>query len=294
MDELIRIKAFEWLEKQSLQNEDVLSRDMLTSGFTYNNQQITLVGPKGIWKPQACKYPISITTTHDSPYDDLLGNDNFLHYKYRGTDPNHSDNVGLREAWRKQIPLIYFHGIDRGKYLPSWPVYIIGDDIKSLTFTVALDESKVISNNIIAEDPATYYRRSYLTSNIKIRLHQRSFRERVLKAYRNQCAFCRLKHIELLDAAHIIPDNNHRGEPIIQNGMALCKIHHAAYDKNILGVTPEFVIKVRNDVLKEIDGPMLKYGLQSLQNKIIELPKHPNDYPDRARLEERYFIFKSA
>jgi putative restriction endonuclease len=81
-------------------------------------------------------------------------------------------------------------------------------------------------------EDATYYRRSYLTATIQTRVHQRSFRERVLLAYQNHCALCNLKHVELLDAAYIIADKEDIGDPIIQNGLALCKIHHAAFDNN--------------------------------------------------------------
>jgi predicted restriction endonuclease len=38
-------------------------------------------------------------------------------------------------------------------------------------------------------------------------------------------------HAALLDAAHIILDTEPQGEPTVRNGLALCKIHHAAYDR---------------------------------------------------------------
>ncbi|MBN2352090.1 MAG: HNH endonuclease, partial [Spirochaetales bacterium] len=62
-------------------------------------------------------------------------------------------------------------------------------------------------------------------------------------AYSRSCTVCRLKHPELLDAAHIIPDAEESGEPVIPNGLALCKIHHSAYDKNIIGITPDYELK---------------------------------------------------
>ena len=147
---------------------------------------------------------------------------------------------------------------------------------------------------IVEDDSATYYRRSYITSNILVRLHQRSFRERVLRAYQNQCALCKLKHAELLDAAHIIDDKADSGDPIIQNGLALCKIHHAAFDKNILGINPDYQIKVRKDILSETDGPMLKYGIQYLENNKIILPDNKKNWPDRERLEVRFEGFLRA
>jgi predicted restriction endonuclease len=50
-----------------------------------------------------------------------------------------------------------------------------------------------------------------------------------------KCAVCSLRHGELLDAAHIIGDGKPDGIPIVPNGLSLCKIHHAAYDTNLLG-----------------------------------------------------------
>ncbi|NMB19996.1 MAG: hypothetical protein GX979_03960, partial [Firmicutes bacterium] len=122
-------------------------------------------------------------------------------------------------------------------------------------------------------------------------LHQRTFRTRVLKAYRSQCAFCRLRHAELLDAAHIIPDNHPQGEPVVSNGLSLCKIHHAAYDRHFIGVTPDYQIVVRGDLLEEIDGPMLRHGIQEIHKKQLILPTKQVEQPDRDRLALRYEQF---
>jgi len=74
---------------------------------------------------------------------------------------------------------------------------------------------------------------------------------------------CRLKHWELLDAAHIIPDSGPDGHPEVSNGLSLSKTHYAAFDRGIIGVRPDYVIEVREDVFKEVDGPMLKHGLKA-------------------------------
>ena len=49
---------------------------------------------------------------------------------------------------------------------------------------------------------------------------------------------------------------------MVTNGIAMCKIHHAADDVNIFGISPDYRVVVRADVLKEIDGPTLRYTLQ--------------------------------
>lgn len=175
----------------------------------------------------------------------------------------------------KGVPLIYFHGIIPGKYLAVWPVYIIGDDPNTLTFKIAVDDIQIARNDLeytpsIAEDSSA--RRAYITATVKARLHQRGFREKVLHAYRTQCALCCLKHDELLDAAHIIPDNEPDSTPTVTNGIALCKLHHAAFDSFILGISPDYIIHVRKDVLHESDGPMLQHGLKELHSRKIILP----------------------
>jgi putative restriction endonuclease len=299
IDLQVRMAAFNWLSEQVNLHGDVFARKLLEEGFDFQGQRIPLVAPQGIFKPQILELPLSITTAPKGPYDDYFGKDGFLLYRYRGTDPNHRDNAGLRRAFELKRPLVYLHGIDPGKYLATWPVYIIGDDQSHLTFKVAVDDAlpafeyseSNLSHQIAEVSDA---RHAYLTATIKVRLQQRSFRERVLDAYRSQCAFCRLKHRELLDAAHIIPDNLPEGKSIIQNGLSLCKLHHSAYDSFIIGVTPEYIIHVREDVLEEEDGPVLQHGLQGLHKTNLTLPGSKNDYPSREALEWRYSRFMSS
>ncbi len=218
-------------------------------------------------------------------------------YRYRGSDPYHRDNVGLREAGKQKIPLVYFHGIVPGRYLAVWPVFVVDDDRHRHTFTVAVDEQEAIFHTQIdhqVSDDSAAYRRRYVTSLVRRRVHQRSFRERVLAAYQRQCAFCRLRHHELLDAAHIVPDTSEDGEPVVTNGLSLCKIHHAAFDRHFVGVTPDYHIVVRNDLLEEEDGPMLQHGIQGLHGQELWLPKNRRQRPDTERLQHRFALFTSA
>lgn len=296
IDLQVRLAAFNWLSEQVNSHGDVLSRKLLEQGFEFQGQRIPLVAPQGIFKPQILDLPLSITTAPKGPYDDYFGNDNFLIYRYRGTDPNHRDNVGLRKVFELKRPLVYLHGIEPGKYLATWPVYIIGDDQSKLMFKVAVDDAvpafeysaSSISRQIAEVSDA---RHAYLTSTVKVRLQQRSFREKVLDAYQSQCSFCRLKHRELLDAAHIIPDNMPEGKSTIENGLSLCKLHHAAYDAFIIGVTPDFIIRVREDILEEEDGPVLQHGLKGLHNSKLILPNSKSHYPSREALDWRYSRF---
>ena len=114
-----------------------------------------------------------------------------------------------------------------------------------------------------------------------------------MHAYKNQCAVCNLKHSELLDAAHIIADALEAGQPTTSNGIALCKIHHAAYDKNFLGISPDYVVHINESLMVEVDGPMLKYGLQAMNKRALSLPPLHRDRPRKDNLDIRFQQFQA-
>lgn len=292
----IRSKAFDWLVEQTSIHGDVLPRrPLLERGFDFQGETVPLVSAQGIFKPRIMELPISITTSPKGPYDDSFGEDGLIRYKYRGTNPNHRENVGLRVLMERQIPLIYFHGIVPNRYLAIWPTFIVGDNPASLTFQVAVEDMRLLNQalgNEVAESDLA--RRTYLTTSVRQRLHQKGFREKVLQAYHDSCALCRLKHRELLDAAHIIPDSEPDGLPIVTNGLSLCKLHHSAFDSFIIGINPDYEVIVRNDVLEEIDGPVLQYALKDLHKSKIILPNSFNQRPDRDSLAWRFEKFKTV
>jgi putative restriction endonuclease len=296
IDAQVRALAFDFLKTQTNIHGDVLARRLLEIGFEFQGRRISLIGPQGIFRPAILPMPISITSApivdgRDRPYDDEVGPNGLLRYRYRGDNPQHPDNVGLRLAMQRGAPLIYNHGVIPGKYMPIWPVYVSQDDPANLTFSVAVDDAKLsfVSDGNMAGVEA---RRQYVTSVVSQRLHQRDFRYRVLAAYSSQCAICRLKHEELLDAAHILPDNHPNGAPVVPNGLALCKLHHAAFDRNIVGIRPDLKVEIREDVLREHDGPMLHHGLQEFNNAPVWIPRKDILRPNPQFLQERYQMFR--
>lgn len=290
----IRLGVFEWLKRASAINGNEFTRTELQQGAEVNGERIILVGPQGIFKPVQIRYfPLSITTTTRGPYRDAFSNQNdFLQYKYRGTDPNFHENRKLRETIGLGIPLVYFHSTIPGKYLAIWPVFIVGDNPAALTFTVAADDAMQLDYPRDDEQPEL--RRAYVTRNVRYRIHQHTFRERVLEAYQRRCTICRLRHPSMLDAAHIIPDSAPEGEPVVSNGLSMCKLHHAGYDRMFFGIRPDYSIEVRRDILEERDGPMLKHGLQEINDLRIHVPRKKQYKPDPARLERRYEEFLSV
>ena len=287
---MLRLQIFDWLNKQISIHGNILYSKLLNS-YIYKNEQIYIVGRKGIWKPKQLKYPISIMSDPKGIYSDGFINDSLLHYSYEGTDPGLWTNKLLRESMAQKVPIIYLHKISKGKYYVHLPVYIVNDEPESLRFTVAAESKIAIreSEEILEDTNITYLRQEYATREVKQRLYQQTFREQVLDAYRDSCAICRLKHRELLDAAHIIPDSE-GGKP----GLSLCKIHHTAFDQNLIGISPEYKNHIRNDILEEIDGPMLKHGIQEMHNTKLIIPRSKASQPSKDGLAERYDKFLHA
>jgi putative restriction endonuclease len=291
----IRMSVFDWLNSLLPQYPDsVFPTKVLANDFYFNNEQVVLSGQQGIWKPRQMQYPITIKSRTESIYDDEFISDSRIKYRYKGNNPNDWVNVGLRECMKNKIPLIYMHEVSKGKYLLNWPVFIVEDDIQNLSFIVeAAAKSYPIYEDVDMVNEPNEVERRYATRQMIQRLHQSTFREMVLNAYRDHCAICALKHRELLDAAHIIEDSS-LGRAAVTNGISLCKIHHAAFDNNIIGITPDYLIQVREDILNEIDGPMLKFGIQQMHGNKLILPKSVNSRPNRDWLEIRYSNFKNA
>ncbi|WP_460364209.1 HNH endonuclease [Actinocorallia lasiicapitis] len=285
-----------WLDERCPPERPTISRDELMN-FHFDGQRIALLDyNRGIRKPANMAAALSIVTTFTpenrrAPYEDVPGPDGLLRYKYQGTNPQQWDNVSLRRACQLQLPLIWFYGVAPGLYLPRYPVWIVADEPDQLQCVVALDESQQMLGGMADLPPL---QRAYLERTTRQRLHQPVFRQRVIQAYETTCAMCRLRHASLLDAAHILPDAHPEGVPSVSNGLALCKIHHAAYDQNILGISPDYRVEVRTDILAEVDGPMLRHGLQEMQGTLLTLPRHRIDRPSRTALEERYTTFRAT
>jgi putative restriction endonuclease len=296
-DQHTRLATFDWLTEQRAEYGESISRAVLES-FALDGVRMPLVGPSGIWKPAVCELPISVTTVAQGPYHDTFDSSTgVLRYAYRGTDPGHRDNAGLRRAMRERVPLVYFHAVEVGRYVAAYPVFIVRDEPALLTFSMQVDDlvasiAAADTHALAGEDAEP--RRAYVTASFRRRIHQAAFRERVIRAYRERCALCRLRHRELLDAAHITPDSEAEGKPTISNGLALCKLHHAAFDRFFFTVRPDYVVEVRRSILEETDGPMLVVGLQQIHGSRIELPKRPSELPDPQRLATRYARFAAS
>ena len=245
---------------------------------------------KGIWNPRDLAATLSIVSSPDGPYDDKEVDGGLFRYDYRAGSIE-GDNTKLRRAGTLGLPLILLRKVTGGVYVPIFPVYVVADDVDRRQFVIAVDESLKI---LTTPTKMSELERRYAEQITRHRLHQAMFRGMVVRAYEVRCAVCRLNHGDLLDAAHITPDAEETGLAIVSNGLSLCKIHHAAYDRNLMGISPDYRVEINRSLLEEVDGPMLKHGLQEMHGQSIVLPGRTVERPDRDRLSARFDLFKAS
>ncbi len=264
----------------------------LDRGFAFRGRRVPFLNrQQGIFRAAVQRGPaaLSIQTSVNGPYADRETPDGVL-YDYRGLDPDHRDNRSLRAAFELAVPIVHFVGTRVGRYMPLFPRYVDQDDPIGLRVLVTEGRMQGPVDDqepTLVDDPIE---RRYLVRQTKVRVHQARFRGRVLPAYRDQCAICRLKELRLLDAAHILGDLEERGQPIVSNGVSLCSIHHRVFDQDLVGIDADYTVKISRRLLDEEDGPMLEL-LKGFDGASISVPRSSPLRPDRERLAARYERF---
>ena len=295
-DDHLRMACFLWLEVlRARWGDEIPYRGGLDEGFPYEGRRVPFLSPqKGIFRAAVQSGPaaLSINTSSKSPYTDEETDLGFL-YAYRAGSIDQPDNRALRAAHTLGVPIAYFIATRPGWYRALYPIYVTHDDPANAR--VLVDVGRLVGPPDEPE-PAPIgdeVERKYAVREAKVRLHQARFRGLVLPAYRERCAICRLKEVRLLDAAHITADAHTAGAAMVQNGLSLCTIHHRAFDQNLVGVTPDYVVRVSSSLLDDEDGPMLDL-LKQFHDAPLTLPTRNANRPDRDRLSERYHAFLAS
>ena len=275
--------------------EELPYRGGLDAGFAFRGTRVPFLSTqKGIFRAAAQSGPaaLSIQTSWKSPYGDAEVETGYL-YAYRAGSIDQPDNRALRAAYTLQVPIIHFVATRPSFYKPIYPCFVGEDD--PIAGRVLVSPGKMVGplderEPVFVDDPIE---REYRFRETRVRVHQARFRARVVPAYGDRCAICRLKESRLLDAAHIVGDLEDQGEPVVSNGLSLCSIHHRAFDHDLVGITPDYEVRVAARLLDEEDGPMLEL-LKGFHHEPIVVPARGSLRPDKHRLEQRYARFLSA
>lgn len=305
----LRQAAFARIRELSIRFDDIVPISVLREGFEFAGERVSFGSfYSGIFRPKQMRGPAALCLVTAPPKDGLRApyadgydenTDQFVyHYRSAAADTAtarlqaEADNRKLRAAHELMVPVIHFYGVGPGQYAPICPMFVTADD--SARRVVTLQAALPIADGSDAGIQSGEELRRYATREVRVRLHQHRFRLDVMRAYGGSCAICSLREASLVQAAHIIEDQHPKGAAAVVNGIALCAIHHLAYDRNVMGIDPSGVVHIATRLLNEIDGPMLRVGLQGFHSSAIRQPRRRTDRPDPDRLELRYEQFKAS
>lgn len=290
-EKAIRDAVFGWLDSHLLTGKYEFSREELLYGFTFGGEQIPLLNRyRGIHNPAGFRVTLSVVTSakKNQYQDKVLDNGEIV---YSLAESPRAGNSKLLGAFEENVEFVYFKSDRPGFYVPYFPMHVVAHDLQA--HHVLMVESQ---NSEMGSDPGelAFDVRRYEERTSRVRLHQRQFRAQVLSAYTDHCAICRLRYPQLLDAAHITADRDGTGYATVDNGLSLCKIHHQAYDSNLLGISGDRKVAIHPRLLSDSDGPMLRHGLQAMHESEIHVPSVRQHQPDADRLQERFQQFRES
>jgi len=137
--------------------------------------------------------------------------------------------------------------------------------------------SKIKEENIalVSQERLTIIR------EVSRKVRQSSFQRRVLTAYSHKCAFCGVQ-LKLVDAAHIVPVSISNSTDETCNGIALCALHHRAFDFGLITFQNNYDIVHNAKKMTQLRNLNLSGGdkgfLSALKQRIA-LPPDPRDRP---------------
>lgn len=124
--------------------------------------------------------------------------------------------------------------------------------------------------------------RKYAVIQTKKALRANDFSRRVLGAYGHQCAMCGIQ-LKLIDGAHILPVEHEDSTDDTSNGIALCALHHRAYDRGLVTFDLKYTVHMNSKAISNLIQEDRAGGLVEFKKRLkpfIELPPDKKDRPD--------------
>jgi len=166
---------------------------------------------------------------------------------------------------------------------------------KKELFPIKSYEVQKIVNKIRAQErPANYNpletnKKKTIRVTQEAKLRNRGFRQAIIEAYDFSCAVCGMKICSPnalqweVEAAHIVPHNSN-GKDDILNGLALCRLHHWAFDVGWFTLDDHFKVLASRRIqdLSADFGKIWNYDFMrqlSNENPAVSLPREKTIHP---------------
>lgn len=142
-----------------------------------------------------------------------------------------------------------------------------------------------VTDSQIDEDSDAERRRVMVSVRRAARAYR--FSARVMEAYGHRCAFCGVQ-LHLLDAAHILPVAHQSSVDKTSNGIAVCTLHHRAYDNTLITFDQRGRVHVNATQIAELKKAGLSGGLKYFKAGLfteVLLPANAADRPTAANIK---------
>ncbi|MDO8510619.1 MAG: HNH endonuclease [Nanoarchaeota archaeon] len=248
---------------------------------------------------------ILLFSRSQGPYTDKIYADEFF-YDGEGLNKDQdltTANKALKEA-NKTGRIIY--GFRQEKVKIKWEYlgiltvmdysYILKNGFMTYEFRLKkegidnTDELEVSDKRIVREEPEEYLQLTDTTDSILSKVSRKKrdakFSKNIKNLYDNTCVVCQKKRFTAalypeVEAAHIYPKEKN-GSDNLKNGIALCKLHHWAFDNGLFVITDALKILVKEDIKSDVNYEEI-YQYDGLN---IKLPKNVKFIPHKIFLVE--------
>ena len=212
-----------------------------------------------------------------------------------------SPSIQLREAALQQAVINGFapHNKDNGELAIAFRPDFLASYIESLESLHGCGQAnrEIELLNLIGEDPNNVddgdigneiaEPRRYAVVSTRRALREIGFRDRVLTAYGQRCAMCSIQ-LRLLDGAHILPAAHPESTDTTDNGVALCILHHRAFDRAFVTFDSDYRIRLNQEIVEELVADDHAGGLDAFEEALrpfLVLPPDRRDRPARHLVE---------
>lgn len=151
---------------------------------------------------------------------------------------------------------------------------------RELTAIKSIAEDDFQVNDINLSEIQTQERKNVVVSVSK-KMRSARFRDRVMTAYSNRCAFSGIQ-LNLVEAAHILPVSESESTDDVFNGIALSALYHTAFDRGLVTIDHEYRIKINEAKIRNYRAIDLAGGEEKFRaalQPIMNLPPSIRDRP---------------
>jgi hypothetical protein len=213
---------------------------------------------------------------------DSLANNNLI------TKPSITNRLTNKKEW-----MLTENGFDKALEILNIPIEQ-KNNLPIKSFEVEKEVKKLIAKPAPDNyNPVGMKKKITVTRETNLRF--RGFRQAVIENYDYRCCVCGLKikspNFQLweVEAAHIV-SHTQNGKDDIWNGVALCHLHHWAFDVGWFSLTDDYKILISSLMKKfppdfgKIDG-FAFFENSLIENKLILLPENKSLFPHIKSME---------